>query len=153
MSSEKPTKTWSKRDIDRFLEIFRRVEEPGFVAATWPDLPVQIVDGVKVMTMPYPIYDPVIDKLWDLAYRSSLYIEPYAPLPEDPIQEGVRFSVVGAHFPPEYFETATLDQVRRYLVLCTRGERFCDGHIASQFENGSMVAALKRLKRLRAAMD
>jgi hypothetical protein len=99
--------------------------------------------------MPYPVYHEVVDRMWKLLYDTSAYIAPYAPLPEDPTPEGIPFSVMSAHFPRDYFESATLNQVRRYLVLCARGERFCDGHIASQFESGSILAALKRLSFLR----
>ncbi len=63
------------------------------------------------------------------------------------------FDVMGLRFRPEYFETATLNQVRRYLMLCTRGERFCDGHVAGEFDSGALLAALRRLRVLRNEMD
>ena len=149
MSYDKPTKGWKGADIDAMLAMLPVVEAEGFVAATWPETEVEIVDGVRHMAMPYPDYHPVVDTLWDLCYRTSAYLDPYAALPEDPTPDGVPFSVLGASFPPEYFRTATLDGIRRYLVLCTRGERFCDGHIASQFESGAILAALRRLRELR----
>lgn len=152
MSYRRPTKNWSIRDIDRMLELLTVIEAPGFVAYSWPDLPERIENGVKVLQMPYPAYHEVVGQFWKVLYDTSAYIDPYAALPEDPTQEGIPFSVLGAHFPAAYFETATLNQVRRYLVLCTRGERFCDGHIASQFKSGSIPAALRRLRALREKM-
>jgi len=146
---ERPTEEWSRSDIDKMLELLSVIESPGFVPFTWPELPERHENGVRVLQMPYPVYHEVVDRLWTLLYETSAYVDPYAPLPEDPTQEGIPFSVLGAHFPPEYFDSATLNQVRRYLVLCTRGERFCDGHIASQFESGALPAALKRLRKVR----
>jgi hypothetical protein len=48
----------------------------------------------------------------------------------------------------DYLAGASIDQVRRWLSLTKRGERFCDEHIESQFENGYIVAALKRIQLL-----
>lgn len=149
MSMELPTTSWKQEDIDQMLELLPIIQSPDFVPFTWPEQKERIENGVRVLQMPYPVYHEVVDRMWKLLYDTSAYIDPYAPLPEDPTAEGIPFSVMGAHFPPDYFESATLNQVRRYLVLCTRGERFCDGHIASQFESGSILAALKRLSFLK----
>lgn len=149
MSMDCPTKEWAVDDIDRMLEVLKVVESPDFVPFTWPEQEERIENGVRVLQMPYPVYHEVVYQLWKLLYETTAYIDPYAPLPEDPTQDGIPFSVLGAHFPRDYFESATLNQVRRYLVLCTRGERFCDGHIAGEFAGGSIVAALRRLRKLR----
>lgn len=149
MSMEEPTGVWLAADIDRILELIPIIEAPDFQSHVWPDLPDIIENGTRIRQMPYPVYHEAVDRMWKLLYETSAYIDPYAPLPEDSTRDGVPFSVMGAHFPPEYFETATLNQVRRYLVLCTRGERFCDGYIASQFESKSIQAALRRLRHLR----
>lgn len=152
MSIERPIEDWSRKDIHEMLELMSVIESPGFVPFTWPDLPELYENGVRVLQMPCPLYHEVVNRLWKLLYETSAYIDPYAALPEDPTQEGIPFSVLGAHFPPEYFDSATLNQVRRYLVLCTRGARFCDGHIASQFESGALLAALRRLRSLRSKL-
>ncbi|MBX3097681.1 MAG: hypothetical protein KF812_12555 [Fimbriimonadaceae bacterium] len=153
MSMDCPTTEWAVDDIDRMLELLKVVESPDFVAFTWPDLPERTENGVRVLQMPYPVYLEAVDQLWKALYDTTAYIDPYAPLPENPTQDGMLFSVLGAHFPPDYFETATLNQVRRYLVLCTRGERFCDGHIAGEFESGALHAALARLKQIRSELQ
>ena len=146
---EAPTDEWLNTDIDMMLSLLPTIEAPDFQSQVWPNLPDVVENGTRIRQMPYPVYHEVVDRMWKLLYETSAYIDPYAPLPEDPTADGVPFSVMGAHFPAEYFETATLNQVRRYLVLCTRGERFCDGHIASQFESKSIQAALRRLRHLR----
>lgn len=110
--------------------------------------PMDLPEGGQALHVPYPNYHPVVNQWFDLLYKTPFYIDPYAALPEDPSPDGVTFSVTGAHFPPEYFENATLDQVRRYMLLCTRGEKFCDGHIAGEFERGVIQAAFNRLQQL-----
>lgn len=153
MSDKRPTKTWSKRDIDRMLELLKVIESPDFAPFTWPVQEEQIENGVKVMQWPYPDYHPVVDEMWQLLYKTSAYIDPYKVLPEDPpgLEDGTdTLSVLNNC--PESIPTATLNQIRRYLVLCTRGERFSTGYIAGEFENGSMLAALQRLRALRESM-
>jgi len=127
-------------------------EDTAFEPFVWPPLSKQVIDGVEVTQMPYPVYDAKVDEFWKAFGASRGHVHPYGPLPEDPTQEGISFSVLGAYFPIEYFESATVDQIRRYFSLCMRGERFCDGYIASQFESGKIVAALRRLRELRRGM-
>ena len=43
---------------------------------------------------------------------------------------------------------ATLRQIGRYFALCRRGERFCDGFIAKEFDEGRIVGALRRLREV-----
>ncbi len=127
-------------------------EADGFTICTWTEPQTRAVDGRMHTAMPHPQYDPVVEVLWNLLYKTSAWIHPYDPLPEDPErvrEEGIAFSVLGVSHPPEFLARASLNQVRRYLVLCTRGERFGDGHIAGEFESGALLAALRRLRELR----
>ena len=114
--------------------------------------PIELEGGGQALHVPYPDYHPVVSQWFELLYQTPFYIDPYTALPEDPKSDGVPFSVMGAQFPPEYFERATLDQIRRYMLLCTRGEKFCDGHIAGEFETGAIQAAFRRLAVLLAQM-
>jgi hypothetical protein len=143
------TSEWSIEAIDAVLEFLPIFENDAFTPFVWPPLQRHVEDGKEITHMPYPIYADEVDQLWKVIGKGGGYIHPYDPLPEDATQDGVPFSVLGAHFPVKYFETATVDQIRRFFTLCCRGERFCDGYIASQFENGCIVAALKRLKQIR----
>jgi hypothetical protein len=152
LSVDDPTGDWLTSDIDKMLEFLPIIEAPDFQSHIWPDLPDVIENGTRIIQVPYPVYHEVVDWMWKLLYETSAYSDPYAPLPEDQIQDGLPVPVLSTQFSAEYFETATLNQVRRYLVLCTRGERFCDGHIATQFRTGSIQAALMRLKQLRSSM-
>jgi hypothetical protein len=149
MSIDEPTIEWLASDIDQMLELLPIIDAPDFKSHHWSELPDVIVNGTRTMQMPYPIYHGVVERIWKLLYETSAYTDPYAILPEDPTQDGVPVPVMGTHFSAGYFEMATLNQVRRYLVLCTRCERFCDGHIASHFDSGFIQAALRRLRQLR----
>ena len=135
------------------LELLQVMEAPGFQIATWPVHEPELRDGLVVHQMPYPEYDPVVDRFWELCYKSSCYIDPYAVLPEDPPGLEHEMDVVDVLRAPRDMEKATLNQIRRYFVLCTRGERFCDGYIQGQFEDGCLRAALLRLAALRAGMQ
>ncbi len=146
MSLAKPTKKWRPADIDALLDLARVMESPNFEIMTWPDLPDLEENGTRIVQMPYPEYNPVVGRIVEMLYESSAYMDPYATLPEDP-------EVDGRPFPPDYFPRATLNQVRRYLVLCTRGEKFCDGHIGAEFMRGSIPAAFARLRALRSQMN
>lgn len=131
------------------LELLPILEDPTFVAATWPKLEPKIVDGVKIIQLPYPNYAPEIERFWQLCYGTSCFTPPYEVLPEDPpgLQPGTgTLEVLNS---VRAMETATLAQLRRYFVLCTRAERFCDGYVAGQIESGIFVAALRRLRDLR----
>ncbi len=74
---------------------------------------------------------------------------PYALLPEDPKGLEPGTDVLKVLQSVGDMEKASLGQIRRYLVLCIRGERFCDGYIAGQFESGLIQAALRGLKQIR----
>lgn len=130
--------------IAKLLALLELMEQPGFIPATWPKLEKRFEKGRWVTPMPYPEYGPVIEELRTAVWQGP-QLDPYAPLPEDPLE--LKLSP-GQSFPIEYFEAASLNQVRRYLMLCCRGERFSDGHIDSEFRNGKIVAALRRLKVL-----
>jgi hypothetical protein len=87
------------------------------------------------------VYGPAFTRLMKLLYRSSIYIDPHASLPGDPPDRRPLFSI-------DESRLANLDRVRRYLVLLTRGERFCDGTMALEWDNGNLLAALRRFREL-----
>lgn len=135
--------------IDELIGLLPTIQAPDFVPASWPDRGSVEKDGVRVYHMPYPDYHPVVERIRWLFAAVADGIRPYDPLPEDPTQEGIAFNVMGVDFPIEYFHAASYDQLRRYFMLCLRGERFCDGHIESQFTSGSVTAAIRRLAELK----
>ncbi len=153
MDPNRPTPAWTPDDIDRALAILPVVEAEGFVSHTWDGDGRSVVDGRTVTSMAYPVYHPVVRTLWDLGYDSSAFIDPYAVLPEDPEGTEPGTGMLRVLPGPESMAAATLDQIRRYLVLCLRAERFNEGYIGAELkEGGRMRAALHRLRELRAAM-
>ena len=148
---EKPL---SQREaIERLLGLLPAFEAPDFVPATWPPR-FQIDEaGVRHEHMPYPDYAPEVEQFRDWAPAFTAGIHPYNALPEDETPNGIEFNVLGTSFPLEYFESASIDQIRRYFSLLNRGERFCDGHIGGEFEAGKVQAALQRLAALLAESE
>lgn len=45
--------------------------------------------------------------------------------------------------------SASMAEIRSMLTLCTRGERFCDGHWAAMIREGRISALLRRLLELK----
>lgn len=137
-----------RKAVNRLLDLLPALESADFVPATWP--PRFHIDeaGVRHEHMPYPDYAPEVEEFLRVMPAFTADIHPYKALPEDDSQEDVPFSVLGASWPIEYFEEATVDQIRRYFALLHRGERFCDGHIGGEFEAGKVQAALRRLATL-----
>lgn len=131
--------------IAALLELLPAFEDGEFVPAVWP--PWKPNDK-GVFPMPYPPYHPLVEEFIARARRLSDGIHPYDALPEDERPGGVQFNVMGTSYKTAWFETATLDQIRRYFVLMNRGERFADGHIEGEFRAGKVVAAMHRLASL-----
>jgi hypothetical protein len=145
-------KPWLIEDVDLMIEALSFLDNPEFEYETWIGSEMRVQDGMEVWSLPYPQYSEAVDRYFDLCYESSCVMDCYVVLPEDP--EG---AIAGPEL-AELFQTErefyslTLNQVRRYLYLCTRGEKFCDGYIGGQIRNGRLVGAYRRLVDLRRQM-
>ena len=53
---------------------------------------------------------------------------------------------------PRMIESADAMTLRKLLTTHARADRFCEGHLASMFENGHMLALLRRLRVLQSEM-
>ncbi|MBC8064164.1 MAG: hypothetical protein H7Y17_04995 [Chlorobia bacterium] len=134
--------------IDRLLELLPTFEDPEFVPAVWPERFHIDAEGKRIEHVPYPDYHPAVEEFRNRYPALVAGIHPYDALPEDDTPDGVTFSVLGTTYDQAYFAKATIDQIRRYLMLLGRGERFCDGHIDGEFRAEKVVAALKRLAEM-----
>ncbi len=142
-------------DILRFKPIFESLTIPQF--RHWNDWErIQLPDGGEALHMPYPEYHPAVWE-WNAAvYTTPFYIDPYREVPGK--KGGVpplRFLGIGGPRrakPERFFKNAPVDEVRQYMALCSRGEKWCDGNIGSEFERGVVMAAFRRLAVLRAEM-
>jgi hypothetical protein len=47
---------------------------------------------------------------------------------------------------PDSLKNASAETLRKLLTTHARKDRFCDGHLAVMFQNGHLVAVLRRLK-------
>ena len=128
------------------------VEASGFYAYVWDDPERPEEDGQKPHPMLGASFHRAMLRYWDLVHGTSAHTDPYAVLPEDPAADGEPFSPTRFEYTPDHFARATLAQVRRYLSLLPRGERFSEGYIGQQVESGAFRAALERLRELRTAM-
>jgi len=54
---------------------------------------------------------------------------------------------------PEKVELADAVTIQKLLTTHACADRFCEGHLASMFENGHILALLRRLQTLRSEMD
>jgi hypothetical protein len=50
---------------------------------------------------------------------------------------------------PQTIESADAKTIQKLFTTHVRKERFCEGHLAAMFENGHVVALLRRLKEVR----
>jgi hypothetical protein len=134
----------------RFKSIFDSLTIEQF--RSWNALePPKGESGVKVHQVPYPSYHSAVWEWNEAVYETKFYINPYRgensgePIPHP------RFLNIGARghtTPEEFFAKADLDEVRQYMAICLRGEKWCDGHIAGDFERGVIQAAFQRLEQL-----
>lgn len=54
---------------------------------------------------------------------------------------------------PTKIETADAATIQKLFTTHVRKERFCEGHLAAMFENGHVVALLRRLKAIQGATE
>jgi hypothetical protein len=143
-----PPPPWPIDGIRETLAFLPAFEAEGFVVAVWEPPHKSINNGLEVTHLPYPTYKPEVERFWEVFSGTGGFINPYEPLHEDADDWSVRIYDGQKPIDLDYLAGASIDQVRRWLSLTKRGERFCDGHIESQFENGYIVAALKRIQLL-----
>jgi hypothetical protein len=53
---------------------------------------------------------------------------------------------------PATIESTDVETIQKLLMTHVRADRFCEGHLAAMFENGHIVALLRRLRELRRSM-
>lgn len=114
--------------------------------------PYEIQPGVEALHLPYPEYHPVVQE-WNVAvYCTPFYIDPYRVVSgqgdRPPHSRFIGLGEPGHPSPEKSFADADLDEVRQYMAVALRGEHWCEGHIAAEFEHGVIQAAFQRLEHL-----
>lgn len=122
---------WSLEDRRKALSYLPLFEDPGFIPSTWTKL-----EG----TLGWPEYDPRVYEFLEIAWNTP-GVDPYAGEPWD-------LFWARCWIDPNAFESAAIGDIRRFLMLVKRRERFGDGTIESAFQKGLILAALLRLREL-----
>lgn len=135
----------------RFKQIFDRLTLDQL--RTWNGWEsLEIEAGVPALHMPYTTYHDAIAQWISAVYSTRFYQNPYRYVPG--LEHGVpppRFLKIGDRgkpTPEQFFQDANLDEVRQYMAVCLRGEKWSTGHIANEFKRGVIQAAFKRLEEL-----
>lgn len=144
-----PYEPWTSEDMARMLAYLPIFEEPSFVPATWIKFEPEMIEGRLVHRLPYPEYHEKVEEFRNLCFGSTCRIDPYSVLPEDAPGTEPGLDTARVITSEAEIAGATLDQIRRYFVLCVRAERFCDGYIEGQLKLGTIQAALRRVSELR----
>ena len=136
MSETHPTEEWLESDIDRLLEFLPIFSSRGFVAGEV--VRARIEDGS--ITPGWVQYNSAVGEFTKAIAKSSTYIL----VPGDEYGEVLEYGRS-----PAKLREASFADIRRWLQVFTRGERFCDGFMLDEFTSGNVVAVLNRLNDLR----
>lgn len=84
----------------------------------------------KIEYNPYPVYSAEIYKALGALEPDKKYMSHYKKLVNKPIEE------------------MNKKEIATMLTYISRGERFCDGHIAKYVESGELLRLMLRLREL-----
>ena len=121
------------KHIDAILPFLEQFEEAGFSVGTWPN---------ELGVMSYFNFNEVV-----LEFQQILYANDWVT----PKVDWVEWQDVAEEYvdSPEKIKSADVVTVQKLFTTHVRKDRFCEGHLASMFENGHIVALLRRLKEIR----
>jgi uncharacterized protein DUF6508 len=123
------------KQIDAILPYLDRFIEPGFTVGDWcrHSVPGQV---------PWFEYSKPASEFQKALYDNR-WITPSFNWGE--WQEAAREYVEQ----PEKIGSADAETIQKLFTSHVRGDRFCEGHLAAMFENGHIVALLRRLQERR----
>ena len=121
------------KQIDAILPFLEQFEEAGFSVGTWPN---------ELGVMSYFNFNEVV-----LEFQQILYANDWVT----PKVDWVEWQDVAEEYvdSPEKIKSADVVTVQKLFTTHVRKDRFCEGHLASMFENGHIVELLRRLKEIR----
>lgn len=119
--------------IDAILPFITRFEADGFTGGKWNGPPGQ---------MPWFSYDESVTE-FQSALQSAGWFDSSFDWPDwqETAQEYVSFQ--------GRIDAADATTIQKLFTTHFRKDRFCEGHLASMFENGHIVALLRRLRVIR----
>ncbi len=122
------------------VELLPKLEAEGFTAYKVGGGEKSMVNGQEVTHVSYPTYHPTLVRV----FKAVDGVDPYANLLEDPSD----VEPIDLVLEEGDLRRATRDRVLRYLAVCMRREKFGDGYIAGEFDDGRILVALQRLRDL-----
>ena len=124
------------KHIDAILPFLEQFEVAGFSVGTWHNEP-----GV----MPWFNYDEAVVEFEQILYAND-WVTPKV--------DWVEWQDVAEEYvdSPEKIKSADVVTIQKLFTTHVRKDRFCEGHLASMFESGHIVALLRRLKDTRKSM-
>lgn len=123
----------SAKQIDAILPYRDAFEQMGFKCGEWPDASESVIPH-------FDQSDPVeafIQALYDNGWVESFDWGEWQETAKQFVDQ------------PELLASADLETIRKLFTTHVRKDRFCEGHLAAMFENGHIVAILRRLKAIR----
>lgn len=144
MSIDSPTATWSLEDRLLIAGFHEEFIVPAFASHTIDSVTDVDEVGTSSNSEKRPAYHGSLERLWTAICQTSCWVSPY---------DGNDWSEFWGRFSksPGAFSEASVAEIRRFLALATRGERFCEGLMANLVEKGVLPGALTRLKALNEA--
>ena len=122
--------------IDAILPFLEQFEEAGFSVGTWPN---------ELGVMSYFNFNEEVLEFQQILYAND-WVTPKVDWGE---WQDVAEDYVDS---PEKIKSADVVTVQKLFTTHVRKDRFCEGHLASMFENGHILALLRRLKDTRKSM-
>ena len=127
----------TRKQIDSILLFLDRFEEAGFSAGNWNYKPGQ---------MPWFNFDESVKEFYQVLYDNNWVMPEFGWTEwQDAAKEYVKSS--------DKIASADVVTVQKLFTTHVRKDRFCEGHLASMFKNGHILALLRRLKEIREVMS
>jgi len=124
--------------IDALLPFLDKFDAVGFSAGTW----LTLVPG----QLPYFTFDEVVMEFIQVLYDNDWVTQQFD---WGKWQESSQQYIES----PEKVESADTETIQKLLTTHVRANRFCEGYLASMFENGHILDILRRLREIRSQRD
>jgi hypothetical protein len=124
--------------IDALLPFLDKFDAVGFSAGTW----LTLAPGHSS----WFIFDEVVKEFIQVLYDND-WVTPQFDWGE--WQESAQQYIES----PEKVESADTETIQKLLTTHVRANRFCEGYLASMFENGHILDILRRLREIRSQRD
>jgi len=125
--------------LERLAGFIAILESPDFVAAEY----ARVEPEAGMWTMSYPRYHPEVDRFVELAYEDGWVRTDFRWVDWCETNEARTL-----RDDPEALASATPDQLAKLITVVVRQERFYEGSLAGAFEDGLVLAIVRRARVL-----